>query len=129
MHKLKDCKRNNSKLTYQRIKIEARYPDKKTRSFSNRIPIFFQFGVCKRNDPKTKDLSGYTLPVCLWAKDQNPSANEIAFHNAIKDITNIAREHLEEAYGPELANDLKDPLYYKKVEYTDKKGKTKDKNR
>ena len=48
-----------------------------------------------------------------------------------KKITDICYHYLENEFDPELANDLKSPLYFKKIEYTDSKGEKKlkiDKN-
>ena len=39
----------------------------------------------------------------------------------------ICSHHLESEYGADMASSLSSPLYYKQVEYTDKKGKKKTK--
>ena len=39
----------------------------------------------------------------------------------------ICSHHLESEYGADLTSSLSSPLYYKQVEYTDKKGKKKTK--
>ncbi|CAH3182413.1 unnamed protein product [Porites lobata] len=42
-------------------------------------------------------------------------------------LSKICQKYLEEEYGPDLASSLSEPLYYKQIEYTDKKGKKKTK--
>ena len=49
------------------------------------------------------------------------------FYKFLCKITEICKKHLEEEYDPDLASSLSEPLYYKQIEYTDKKGKKKTK--
>ena len=49
------------------------------------------------------------------------------FYKFLCKITEICKKHLEEEYDPDLASSLSEPLYYKQIEYTDKKGKKKPK--
>ncbi|CAH3162744.1 unnamed protein product [Porites lobata] len=42
-------------------------------------------------------------------------------------FTEICQHYLEEEFGPDMASYLTNSLYWKQVEYTDKKGKTKKK--
>ena len=72
-------------------------------------------------------MIGYSIPVCLWEKDSQPNIEEKAFFESINGITEICQQHLENEYGADLAPTLNAPLYYKQVEYTDKKGKKKNK--
>ena len=65
------------------------------------------------------------MPVCLWAKDSEPSTKEKAFFDAINNVTTLSQQHLENEYGADLASTLSPPFYYKHEEYTDKKGKKK----
>ena len=69
------------------------------------------------------------MPVCLWSKDSEPNTKEQAFFDVINNVTELCRLHLESEYGADLASSLSSPFYYKKIEYTDKKGKKKKKNR
>ena len=72
-------------------------------------------------------MIGYSIPVCLWEKDSQPNIEEKAFFESMNSITEICQQHLENEYGADLAPTLNAPLYYKQVEYTDKKGKKKNK--
>ena len=65
------------------------------------------------------------MPVCLWAKDSEPSTKEKAFFDAINNVTTLSQQHLENEYGEDLASTLSSPFYNKYEEYTDKKGKKK----
>ena len=49
----------NSKIKYQRIKIERKLPNGKTN------PFLFSFGISERKDQETNKISGYSIPVCL----------------------------------------------------------------
>ena len=81
----------------------------------------------KKKNQNTNKLVGYSLPVCLWEKDASPSLQEEQFHKFLCKLTEICKKYLEEEYGPDLASSLSEPLYYKQVEFTDKKGKKKTK--
>ena len=39
-------------------------------------PFLFSFGVSEKKNQETKKLIGYSLPVCLWAKDSEPNNKE-----------------------------------------------------
>ena len=52
---------------------------------------------------------------------------EEKFYKFLCKLTEICKKYLEEEYGPDLASSLSEPLYYKQVEFTDKKGKKKTK--
>ena len=52
---------------------------------------------------------------------------EEQFYRFLCKITEICQKYLEDEYGPDLAFSLSEPLYYKQIEYTDKKGKKKTK--
>ena len=47
------------------------------------------------------------------------------FFDTLNNLSKICCQHLESEYGPDQATTVSSPLYYKKVEYTDKKGKKK----
>ena len=126
-HQPKEQNIKNSKLTYQRLKIETNYQNNKQGLLIIKSPFPFSFGVSEIKDTKCKELSGYSLPICLWENDTNPTTEEHKFHKALTNLTDICFQHLEDSFGPELANDLKSPLYYKNIEYTDKKDKKKKK--
>ena len=90
-------------------------------------PFLFSFGVTEKKDQNTNKLIGYSIPVCLWEKDPSPNLKEEKFYKDICKIKEICQQELEIEYGPDVASSLSDPLYYKQIEYTDKKGKKKTK--
>ena len=74
---------------------------------------------------ETNQLNGYSIPVCLWKKDEKPNQEENDFCDAINEIHEICRIYLEEYYGDNEATSLGEILYYKQIEYVNSKGKTK----
>ena len=76
---------------------------------------------------ETDQLNGYSIPVCLWKKDEKPNQEEQDFYNAINKIQEICRDHLKENYGDNEATSLGEILYYKHIDYVNSKGKTKKK--
>ena len=87
----------------------------------------FSFGISERKDQETNKVNGYSIPVCLWKNDAEPNQKETIFHNIIKKVQELCQDHLSKEYGENEATSLSDILYYKQVEYTNKKGKTKKK--
>ena len=114
----------NSKMKYERIKIERKLPDGKITPLVVATPILFSFGISERKDQETNKINGYSIPVCLWKKDSEPNQKETNFLNIIKKVQDLCQDHLSREYGE---NSISDMLYYKQVEYVDKKGKTKRK--
>ena len=123
----KEYKVKDSKIRYKRIPIEVKYSDGKKGALIIETPLLFSFGVNEKKNQETNKLVGYSMPICLWAKDSEPNPKEKAFFEAINNITTIGHHHLESEYGADLASSLSEPFYYKQVEYTDKKGKKKTK--
>ena len=115
----------DSNIKYKRIPIEVNYPNNKKGPLVIETPFLFSFGVTERKNQDTKKLVGYSIPVCLWGKDEEPNKKEKEFYDAILNLTSLAQQHLESEYGADAASYLTDPLYYKQEEYTDKKGKKK----
>ena len=87
----------------------------------------FSFGISERKDQETNKVTGYSIPVCLWKKDAEPNQKETNFFNIINEVQELCRDHLSREHGENEATSLSDILYYKQVEYTDQKGKTKKK--
>ena len=81
----------------------------------------------EKKNQETNKLVCYSIPVCLWEKDGSPSLQEEQFYEFLLKLTKICQEYLAEEYGADLASSLSEPLYYKQVEYPDKKGKKKTK--
>ena len=118
----------DSNFKYKRIPIEVIYPNNKKGPLIIETPFLFSFGITERRNQETKKLIGYSIPVCLWAKDEEPSSKEKAFYETINNLTSLAQQHLETEFGADAASSLSSPLYYKQEEYLDKKGKKKTRN-
>ena len=123
----KEYKVKDSKIKYKRIPIEVKYPNGKKGALVLESPVLFSFGVNEKKNQETNKLVGYSMPVCLWARDSEPNNKEKAFFDVINNVTTLSQQHLENEYGPDLASTLSSPFYYKQIEYTDKKGKKKTK--
>ena len=121
----KEFKVKDSKIKYKRIPIEVKYPNGKKGALVIETPFLFSFGVSEKKNQENNKLVGYSIPVCLWGKDSEPNTEEKAFFDTLNNIGEICCNHLESEYGPDMASTLSSPLYYKQVEYTDKKGKKK----
>ena len=126
-HAAKQFKVSNSKMKYERIKIEMKLPNGKTTPLVVATPILFSFGLSERKDLETNKINGYSIPVCLWKKDSEPNKREANFHDIIKKVQELCQDHLSREYGDNEASSLADMLYYKQIEYHDKKGKPKKK--
>ena len=126
-HEAKEYNVKDSKIKYKRIPIETVYPNGKKGSLVIETPFLFSFGVNEKKDQNTNKLVGYSIPVCLWEEDSSPNLKEEQFYKFLCKLTEICKKYLEEEYGPDLASSLSEPLYYKQIEYTDKKGKKKTK--
>ena len=125
----KEYKVKDSKIKYKRIPIEVKYPNGKKGVLVLESPVLFSFGVNEKKNQETNKFVGYSIPVCLWAKDSEPNTKEKAFFDVINNVTTFSQQHLENEYGADLASSLSSPFYYKQIEYTDKKGKKKTKKR
>ena len=126
-HEPKEFQLPNISIKYKRIKIETKLPNGKISPLVVETPFLFSFGVSKRKNQETGRLTGYSIPVCLWKKDQNPNQEEQDFFNLLNNIHDICRSYLEKNYGENQAASLGEILYYKQIEYTNLKGKTKKK--
>ena len=121
----KEYKVKDSNIKYKRIPIEVKYPNGKKGALVVETPLLFSFGVNEKKNQETNKLVGYSLPVCLWAKDSEPNTKEKAFFDVINNVITFSQQHLENEYGADLASSLSSPFYFKQEEYTDKKGKKK----
>ena len=121
----KEYKVKDSNIKYKRIPIEVKYPNGKKGALVVETPLLFSFGVNEKKNQETNKLVGYSMPVCLWAKDSEPNTKEKAFFDVINNVKTLSQQHLENEYGADVASSLSSPFYYKQEEYTDKKGKKK----
>ena len=92
-----------------------------------KLHFLFSFGIRERKDQETNKISGYSIPVCLWKKDAEPNQKETNLFNIINKVYNLCQNHFSREYCENKATSLLDILYYKQVEYIDKKGKSKKK--
>ena len=117
----------HSNIKYRRIKIERRLPNGKLSPIVIETPFLLSFGVSERKNQETDHLNGYSIPVCLWKRDEKPNQEEKDFYDAINKIHEICRDNLEKNFGDNEATSLGEILYYKHIEYQNSKGKTKKK--
>ena len=82
-HEPKDFQLRNTNIKYQTIKIETKLPNGKTSPLVTETPFLFSFGVSERKNQKANQLNGYSIPVCLWKKDEKPNQEEKDFYDAI----------------------------------------------
>ena len=85
----KQFKVPNSKMKYQRIKIEMKLPNGKTTPLVVATPILFSFGLSERKDQETNKINGYSIPVCLRKKDSQANQREENFHNIINKVQEL----------------------------------------
>ena len=87
----------------------------------------FSFGVNKRLNQEANQLTGYSIPVCLWQREEEPTLEEKVFFEGMNNLSVICQNYLEKEYCADMALHLSNIFYFKQIEYTDKKGKTKKK--
>ena len=123
----KEYKVKDSKIKYKRIPIEVVYSNRQKGPLVVETPFLFSFGVSENKNQKTGKLVGYSIPVCLWKKDSKPNDKEKKFFDFINMLITLSKKHLDNEYEPDQIKSLSSPFYYKKIEYTDKKGNKKTK--
>ena len=117
--KLKTDKHGN-----ESIKIQTKYDDNKLGPLVIETPFLFSFGVNERKSLESGELVGYTLPVCLWGKDEEPTPEQRSFFECLTLLQEVCHEYLEETYEErDISERLSEILYYKTT--TDKKGRKK----
>ena len=104
------------------IKIQTKYPNK-VGPLVIASPFLFSFGVNERKSQETGEIVGYTLPVCLWGKDEEPTPEQREFFECLTKLQDLCHEYLEETYETDVSERLSDLLYYKQT--TDEKGRKK----
>ena len=68
----KEYKVKDSEIKYKRIPIEVKYRNGKKGALVLESPVLFSFGVSEKKNQETGKLVGYSIPVCLWARDSVP---------------------------------------------------------
>ena len=79
----KEYKVKDSKIKYKRIPIEVKYSNGTKGPLVIETPVLFSFGVNEKKNQETNKLVGYSIPVCLWAKECEPSTKERAFFDVL----------------------------------------------
>ena len=127
-HEPKDFQLRNSNNKYKRIKIETKLPNGKISPLVLETPFLFSFGISERRNQETGHLNVYSIPACLWKKDEKPNQEKKDFYNAINKIHEICRDYLEKTFGDNEATSLGEYFFfYKYIKYQNSKGTTKNK--
>ena len=100
----------NSKINYQRIKIERKLCNGKLTPLVDETPFLFSFGISEKKDQETNKISGCSIAVCLWKKDAEPNKKETNFSSIINKVQDLCRDHLSSDYGENEATSLSDVL-------------------
>jgi len=106
-------------ITYKRINVSTKNEDGSIGDLVLATDKLFSFGVSE-NKSETGQVTGYSLPLCLWNKD-GPSDSEKQWTDTFNQIVEHCKKHLLEnrndieMYDLEVS-DLKkfNPLYWKK---------------
>lgn len=95
------------------IKIQTKYADNKVGPLVIETPFLFSFGVNERNSLESGELVGYTLPVCLWGKDEKPTLEQAEFFNCLTRLREMCHEYSEDTYGADVSERLSEILHFK----------------
>lgn len=82
----KEFKGKETKFKYQRIKIKTYFNGKGPLLI--KTPFRFSFGVNEKESQESDKIVGYSIPVCLWSKESQPTSEESMFFNGLNDYTN-----------------------------------------
>jgi hypothetical protein len=109
-------------MTSKRINISTKNEDGTEGELVFETTKLFSFGVSENVDQKTKEVNGYTFPLCLHAKD-GASDDELAFTETFEKIVERCKDYLIENKKELKLKDLErsdlrklNPIYYKKNE-------------
>lgn len=109
-------------MTSKRINISTMNEDGTEGELVFETSKLFSFGVSENVDQKTKEVNGYTFPLCLHAKD-GASEDELAFTETFEKIVERCKDYLIDNKKELKLKDLErsdlrklNPIYYKKNE-------------
>jgi hypothetical protein len=109
-------------MTSKRINIGTKNEDGSQGELVFETSKLFSFGVSENTDQKTKEVNGYTFPLCLHAKD-GASEEELAFTETFEAIVERCKTYLIDNKKELKLKDLErsdlrklNPIYYKKTE-------------
>ena len=122
------------KIEFRRINISTRNEDGSIGELIIPTERLYSFGISTNTSQETGKVTGYTLPLCLWNRD-NPTEKEKIWVETFDNIVDCCIDHLvenrEEIELYELSrSDLTkskgglNPLYWKKEKFTEDSGKT-----
>ena len=110
----------NSQIQFKRIMIKTKYPNGKIGDLILPTERLYSFGVNENVSPDTQKVTGYTMPMCMWSKD-NCTPEEKTWTDTFEQIVEKCKDHLvehkEDIEKWDLERiDLKrlNPLYWKK---------------
>jgi hypothetical protein len=112
-------------ISYKRVNISTKNSDGTVGDLIFETSRLFSFGVSENVNPKTKEVIGYVLPLCLWNRD-GETEDEVAWTDTFTNCVDKAKQHLidnKKTIGMKYnfdASDLKDfnPLYLKRNKET-----------
>lgn len=85
----------DSKLTSKRIHISTKNPDGTIGELCMSTGQIYSFGLNVNEDQKSKEVIGYSMPLCLFNKN-GPSAEEKAFVDKMNEIVEKCKDHIIE---------------------------------
>lgn len=110
----------NSKIQFKRIMIKTKHPNGQIGDLILPTERLYSFGVNKNVSQETGKVTGYTMPMCMWSKD-NCSKEEKTWTDTLTNIVERCKDHLVENRDDlekwDLDHsDLKklNPLYFKR---------------
>lgn len=80
-----EAKIPNSPLTYDRIYISTKNEDGTIGDLVIPTEELFCFGVNENLDSKTKELTGYSLALCLYSNSENPTEKELLWEKCFNE--------------------------------------------
>jgi len=85
----------DSKLTSKRIHLSTKNPDGTIGELCMSTGQIYSFGINVNLDQKSKEITGYSMPLCLFNKN-GPSEEEKAFVDKMNEIVEKCKDHIIE---------------------------------
>jgi hypothetical protein len=111
---------SNPPIKFTRVNINTKNSDGTLGELIFETERLYSYGVGENKDPKTGEINGFSMPICLWTKD-NPSEREKEWVKTFESVVDVCKDyiyqHREELGKDDLEmSDLRklNPLYYKK---------------
>ena len=107
-------------INYRRINISTKNSDGTVGDLILPTEELFSFGVSENKDPKTEEVNGHVLPLCLWDRDGATDEQKVwveTFNAIVEECKRHLVEHRAEIEQFDLEmSDLKkfNPMYWKK---------------